>query len=131
LLTSTSYYAQANGQVKAANKNLITLIKKKTKENLRSWHKFLDQALWAYRTSPRESTKTTPFRLTCGHDDVLPAEIYLQSTRIERQHEIPVDHYWNMVLDELVDLDEERLKALDVLMRQKERITKFYNKKVK
>ena len=36
-----------------------------------------------------------------------------------------------MVLDELVDLDEERLKALDVLMRQNERITKFYNKKVK
>jgi len=34
-------------------------------------------------------------------------------------------------LDELVDLDEERLKALDVLMRQKERITKFYNKRVK
>jgi len=77
-----------------------------------------------------ESTKTTPFRLTFGHDDVLPAEICLQSTRIQRQHAIPVDHYWNMVLDELVDLDEERLKALDVLMRQKERITKFYNKKV-
>ena len=36
-----------------------------------------------------------------------------------------------MVLDEMVDLDEERLKALDILMRQKERIAKFYNKKVK
>jgi len=36
-----------------------------------------------------------------------------------------------MVLDELVDSDEERLKALDILMTQKERITKFYNKKVK
>jgi len=36
-----------------------------------------------------------------------------------------------MVLDELVNLDEERLKALEVLMRQKEWITKFYNKKVK
>jgi len=62
---------------------------------------------------------------------VLPAEICLQSPRIQRQNEIPVDHYWNMVLDELVDLDEERLKTLDVLMRQKERTTKFYNKKVK
>ena len=62
---------------------------------------------------------------------MLLAEICLQSTRVQRQPEIPVDHYWNMVLDELVDLDEERLKALDILMRQKERITKFYNKKVK
>jgi len=131
LLTSTPYYAQENGQVEAANENLITLIKKKTKENPKSWHKILDQALWAYWTSPRESTKTTPFRHTFGHDDVLPAEICLQSPRIQRQNEIPVDHYWNMVLDELVDLDEERLKTLDVLMRQKERTTKFYNKKVK
>jgi len=36
-----------------------------------------------------------------------------------------------MVLDELVDLDEERLRALDVFMRQKEKIAKSYNKKVK
>jgi len=73
LLTSTPYYAQANGQVEAANKNLITLIKKKLEENPRGLHKTLDQALWAYRTSPRESTKTTPFRLRFGHDVVLPA----------------------------------------------------------
>jgi hypothetical protein len=107
------------------------LIKKNTNESPKGWHNILDQALWAYRTSPEESTKTTPFRLTFGNDVVLPAEICVQSTRVQRQHEIPVDHNWNMVLDELVDLDEERLKALDILMRQKERITKFYNKKVK
>jgi len=34
-------------------------------------------------------------------------------------------------LDEMVDLDEERLRALDVLTRQKERIVKSYNKRVK
>lgn len=36
-----------------------------------------------------------------------------------------------MMLDELVDLDEEILSALDVLIRQKERVAKVYNKKVK
>lgn len=36
-----------------------------------------------------------------------------------------------MVLDELVDLDEERLRALDVLTRKKERIAKSYNKRGK
>jgi len=36
-----------------------------------------------------------------------------------------------MILDELVDLDEERLRASDVLTRQKERIAKTYNKRVK
>jgi len=36
-----------------------------------------------------------------------------------------------MVLGELVDLDEKRLRALDVLTMQKERIAKSYNKRVK
>jgi hypothetical protein len=36
-----------------------------------------------------------------------------------------------MMSDELVDLDEERLSALEVLTKQKERVAKAYNKKVK
>lgn len=35
------------------------------------------------------------------------------------------------MLDEMVDLDEKRLEALDVLIRKKERVAKAYNKKVK
>lgn len=35
------------------------------------------------------------------------------------------------MLDEIVDLDEERLAALGVLIRQKERVIKAYNEKVK
>ena len=36
-----------------------------------------------------------------------------------------------MMLDELVDLDEERLHALELLKRKKKRVEKSYNKKVK
>ena len=36
-----------------------------------------------------------------------------------------------MMTDELVDLDEERMSALDSLRRQKERVSKSYNMKVK
>ncbi|KAK2406377.1 hypothetical protein QL285_042113 [Trifolium repens] len=131
LLTSTPYYAQANGQVEAANKIIIGLIKKHIAQKPRNWNKTLDQVLWACRNSPKESTNTTPFRLTYGHDAVLPVEIHLQSVRVQRQAEIPRNHYWDMMLDELVDLDEERVKALEMLIRQKERVTKAYNKKVK
>jgi len=45
--------------------------------------------------------------------------------------EIPTDQYWNMMLDEMVDVDEERLKTLEAPLRQKERVAKAYNKKVK
>ncbi|XP_050909824.1 uncharacterized protein LOC127123668 [Lathyrus oleraceus] len=131
LLTSTPYYAQANGQVEAANKVIIGLIKKHVGKKPRNWHKTLNQILWACRTSPKEATKSTPFRLTFGYDDVLPVEIYLQSIRIQRQYELPTESYWSMMLDQLVDLDEERLNALELLKRQKKRIEIYYNKKVK
>ena len=61
LLTSTPYYAQANGQVEAANKVIIGLIKKHIGKRPRNWHKTLNQALWACGTSPKEATGTTPF----------------------------------------------------------------------
>lgn len=35
------------------------------------------------------------------------------------------------MMDELVDLNEERLSVLDALMRQTKRISETYNKKVK
>lgn len=72
LLTSTPYYAQANGQVEAANKRIISLIKKHVGQKPKNWHKTLDQVLWACRTSLKETTNTTPFHLTYGHDVVLP-----------------------------------------------------------
>jgi len=78
LLTSTPYYAQVNDQVEAGNKNIISIIKRKTKRKPKNWHKVLGEALWACRTSLKESTNTTPFRLTFGHDAVLPVKICLQ-----------------------------------------------------
>jgi len=131
LLTSTPYYAQANGQVEAAKKNIISIIKRISKRKPEKWHEFLGEALWVCRTSPKESTNTTLFRLVYGHDAMLSVEICLQSTRIQRQCETPSNHYWNMMIDELVDLDEERLTTLEVLTKLKQRVAKAYNKKVK
>ncbi|XP_050897836.1 uncharacterized protein LOC127104712 [Lathyrus oleraceus] len=123
--------SEANGQVEAANKVVIGLIQNHVGKKPRNWHKTLDQILWACRTSIKEATNDTPFRLTYGHDVVLPIEIHLQSTRIHRHREIPYESYWNMMLYELVDLDEEKLSAFELLKRQKKRVEKSYNKRVK
>lgn len=101
---------------------IIGLIKKHVGKKPKNWHKTLDQILWACRTSPKEATKSTPFCLTFGHDVVLSVETHLQSLRIQRQHELPTESYWSMMLDELVDFDEERLSALELLRQQKKRI---------
>ncbi|XP_039683823.1 uncharacterized protein [Medicago truncatula] len=45
LITSTPYYAQANGQVEAANKNIITIIKRKIKAKPKNLPEILGEAL--------------------------------------------------------------------------------------
>lgn len=87
--------------------------------------------MWACRKYPKGETNYIPFRLTFGNDAVLPVEIYLQSSGIQRQTKVPFDHYWNMILEELVDLDEDILASLNVLIIQKEQIAKEYNNIVK
>lgn len=62
---------------------------------------------------------------------MLPVAIHLQSIIIQRQREIYFDHYWSIMMEDLVNLDEEMLVSLDVLIIKKERVAKAYNKKVK
>jgi transposase InsO family protein len=45
LLSSSPYYAQANGHAESSNKTLIKLIKKKIEENPKRWHEVLSEAL--------------------------------------------------------------------------------------
>ena len=52
---STPYYPHANGQAKASNKVLIGILEKMVKEKPDMWHLKLNEALWAYRTSPRSN----------------------------------------------------------------------------
>lgn len=117
LVTSTPYYAQANGQVEPANKVIISLIRKHVSKKPKNWHKTLDQILWSCRTSPKEATNLTPFRLTFGHGAILPLEICLHSVRVQRQNDLQSEQYWEIMFDELVDLDEERLVAMETLTR--------------
>jgi transposase InsO family protein len=54
--SSTPYYPQANGQVEAINKFLITMIRRMIGIHKSSWHTMLFSALWAYRTSVKSAT---------------------------------------------------------------------------
>lgn len=88
LVNSTPYYAQSNGQAESSNKILKNIVRKMINENAKDWHECLNQALWAYRTSPRTSTKVTPFQLTYRQDAVLPVEINVQSIRVCSQNNL-------------------------------------------
>ena len=58
---STLYYPQANGQVEAMNKVLVTIFQRTIGIHKSNWHLMLFLALWAYRTLVKSATRFTPF----------------------------------------------------------------------
>ncbi|XP_024200480.1 uncharacterized protein LOC112203790 [Rosa chinensis] len=128
---SSPYYAQSNGQAEASNKIIITLLKKMLEANPRQWHETLYETLWAYRTSKRNPTATTPYALMFGHDAVLPLEVNVQSLRVQEQHHLIGEDYVQAMWQEHEDLSEKRLEALDSLVMEKQRVARAYDKRTR
>ncbi|XP_059663386.1 uncharacterized protein LOC132309050 [Cornus florida] len=131
VISSTPYFAQANGQAEASNKVILNIIEKMIEDHPREWHHLLSEALWAYRNSKRSSTGITPYVLTYGHDVVLLMEMTIRSARVAFQNRLTPADYNHAMLVELEDLDEVRLNALDHIIAQKKKVMRAYNKKVK
>jgi hypothetical protein len=130
-LKSSPYYAQANGQVESSNKTLIKLIKKKIEENPRGWHEVLSETLWAHRISRHGATKVTPFELVYGQEAVLPVEVNLDAYRLAKQNDLSAIVYHNLMMDNIDEMTNMRLKALKKIEKNKARVARAYNKKVK
>ncbi|XP_024156077.1 uncharacterized protein K02A2.6 [Rosa chinensis] len=128
---STPYYAQANGQAEATNKVLNQIVEKMIQENPRDWYNLLSETLWAYRTSKRSATGTTPFALTYAHDAILPMEMTVRSLKVAMQNNLTADEYNQAMLQELEDLDQARLDAYDRLQAQNKAVACAYNKKTR
>ncbi|CAN6699563.1 unnamed protein product [Malus baccata var. baccata] len=85
MIQSNPYYPQSNGQAESSNKILVNIIKRMVIDSPEKWHEKLGNTLWAYRTSKRVGTGTTPYALTFGQDAVFPMEINVSSVRIQNQ----------------------------------------------
>jgi hypothetical protein len=79
---STPYYPQANGQVEAINKVLITMLRRIIGIHQTSWHMMLFSTLWAYQTSVKSATGFKPFQLVYGIEVVLPIECEIPSLNL-------------------------------------------------
>jgi hypothetical protein len=131
LLNSSPYYAQANGQAESSNKTLVKLIKKKIEDNPKRWHEVLSEALWAHHISRHGATKVTRFELVYGQEVVLPVEVNPGAYRLAKQNDINVDTYHALMMDNIDEVTDKRLKALEAIEKDKSRVARAYNKRVK
>jgi hypothetical protein len=110
---------------------LIELIKKKIEENPRRWHEVLSEALWAYRISRHGATKVTPFELIYGQEAMLLVELNLDAYRLAKQNDLSTVVYHDLMIDNIDEVTDVRLKALEEIEEDKARVARAYNKKVK
>ena len=91
----------------------------------------LSKALWAHYISRYDATKVTPFELVYGQEAVLPVEVNLDAYRLAKQNELSIIDYHDLMMDNIDEVTDKRLKALKEIEKHKLRVAKVYNKKVK
>ena len=77
------------------------------------------------------ATKVTPFELVYGHETVLPIEVNLDAYRLAKQNDLFTVDYHDLMMDNIDEVTNKRLKALNEIEKHKLRVAKVYNKKVK
>ena len=88
----------------------------------------MPKILWAYKTTARTPTGETPFRLTYGTEAVIPVEVGVTSIKREVFNEESNDDHLRINLD---CLDEVRDIVSSKMMKYQQKMTEYYNKRVK
>ena len=127
---SSAYRLQTNGAIEAMNKNIKRILRKMVRTS-RDWSEKLPFALWAYRTSFRTSTRTTPYSLVYGMEVVLPVEIEMGSSRVALEQHISEIEWAQSRFDQLSLLDERRLRAVDHVQAYKRKMAHAFRRRVK
>ncbi|XP_071714446.1 uncharacterized protein [Rutidosis leptorrhynchoides] len=107
-------HPQANGQVEVTNKEVVA--------------DEVPYVLWAHRTTPKRSTGETPFSLVYGTEAVIPAEICVPTHRVLV---FDVENNSSVLRKNLNLLEERRIMAAIRQANAKQRMTKYYNKRVR
>ncbi|KAG7533327.1 Integrase catalytic core [Arabidopsis thaliana x Arabidopsis arenosa] len=130
LTTLTPRYPQGNGQAEPANKTILSNIKKRLDSRKSLWSDKLPGVLWAHRTTPRKSTKETPFSLAYGLEAVIPAETSVTSVQRMTCPNNP-DLNDQMLQDNMDLIEERRDQAMIRVQNYKQAAARFYNSKIK
>lgn len=79
---STPYYPCMNGHVESLNKILENCLRKVCDIGRSDWAKNLSSILWAFRTTYKQATRHTPFKLVYGVEAILPIKFQIPNLRI-------------------------------------------------
>ena len=87
--------------------------------------------MWAHRISRHGATKVTPFELVYDKESVLPVEVNLDAYRLAKQNDISAVDYYDLMTDNIDEVSDKRMQTLKEIEKDKFRVARAYNKKVK
>ena len=93
-----------------------------------NWEDRLPEALWAYRTTWRNTIGYTPYELVYGKQVVLPIEFHLKTFRMAAQLGLNLSKAHKQRVLQLNELDEIRENSLQNTILVQEQRTKWHDK---
>ena len=125
---STPAYSQGNGQAETVNKVIVNGIKKRLDDAKGKWIEELPHVFWTYRTTPRKSTKETPFSMMYEAEAVIPLENGFPTMRTSTFTSDGNDELLKKSLDRV---EERRENAMVQLAYYQHKLKQGYDMNVK
>jgi transposase InsO family protein len=128
---STAYHPQTNGQVEMSNRQLKSILNKTIEKGGKDWSKKLDRALWAYQTAFKTPIGMTPYQFVYLKACHLPVELEHKAYWAIKEMNLDLDAVVVKRRIQISELEELRLKAYENASIYKERIKRWYDKRLK
>jgi hypothetical protein len=125
------YHPQTNGQAEMSNRQLKSILNKIIEKGAKDWSKKLDGALWAYRTAFKTPIGMTPYQFVYEKACHLPVELEHKACWAINEMSLDLDAAVVKQRIQISELEEMRLKAYKNASMYKERVKRWYDKRLK
>jgi len=117
--------------VESTNKVIEAILTKTVKQNRKDWSQKLLEALWAYKTTWRNTTSSSPYELVYEKSVVFPVEFEIKTLRMALTINLDLTDTQTTRLQQLHELDEKILDSIHQTTMIQQQRTRWHDKAIK